>query len=364
MNIHQHRNPLSTTWTKAQEGRVTIGFIGGSITDARPRHNWPEPVIAWFANAFPNSKIIVENAAIGATGSDLAVLRAGRDLIDRGCDLVFIDYAVNDNETATERRMRTREGLIRKLLEGEGRDVILTYTYCQDMYEDMMTNQVPPSIREFEQLAEHYGLGSVWMGLHALSEVRKGFMRWEEWLPDGLHPTQRGSFSYGSSVIDFLEEERRRFEQSGGAEPCHGSLPEPVNSQNWQHTFQIPLEDLETDGPWVIRRWPYYEWIDQVLETSAVGAKASFSFEGRGVALGFDFGKRSSEFRYRIDEEEWVAVERDRPDWVQDDGWYRLSVLTDELKPGSHHLELEVIHGNRAECQGTNFRLAMVGVIQ
>ncbi|MCD9023228.1 ROK family protein [Cohnella silvisoli] len=46
-------------------------------------------------------------------------------------------------------------------------------------------------------MAEHYGIGSVWKGLYGLEEVKKGRMRWEEWLPDGLHPTERGSLSYG-----------------------------------------------------------------------------------------------------------------------------------------------------------------------
>jgi len=67
---------------------VTIGFLGGSITDPRPGYNWPEPVIGWFVNRFPGVRLSVENAAIGATGSALAVFRAQWDIIDRHCDLV------------------------------------------------------------------------------------------------------------------------------------------------------------------------------------------------------------------------------------------------------------------------------------
>lgn len=73
--------------------------------------------------------------------------------------------------------MRSREGLIRKLLK-EDRDLVITYTYMQDMYEDMMNGIVPASIKEFEELAEHYKIGSVWMGLYALEEVKKGRIRW------------------------------------------------------------------------------------------------------------------------------------------------------------------------------------------
>src|SRR4051794_17007352 len=96
LSIWNHRSKLQQTRIKIQEGSLTVGFIGGSITDARPRHNWPEPVIAWFAEQYPELRIMVENAAIGATGSDLAAFRAKRDLIDTNCDLVFIEFAVND----------------------------------------------------------------------------------------------------------------------------------------------------------------------------------------------------------------------------------------------------------------------------
>lgn len=363
VNIYNHRDFLTRTWGKLKMGKITIGFIGGSITDPRPRYNWPEPVIAWFQENFPQTKILVENAAIGATGSDLATLRAQRDLIDRNCDIVFIDYAVNDIKMTTKDRKRTREGLIRKLLADNKRDLVLVYTFCQDMYSTMVAGETPASIEELELLANHYGIGSVWMGLHALQEVQKGKMRWEEWLPDGLHPTSRGSLSYAESVIEYLEVEKSRFVDKAFTSKRYSALANPLDNRHWQATYILSLEDINTVGPWTIRRWPFYEWIDRVLETAAVGAKMSFSFEGRGVALGFDFGKLSSEFCYRIDQGPWITEHRERPDWAGNDGWYRLSVLTDDLDLGCHNVELEVIHGDRAECQGTNFRLGLVGII-
>jgi hypothetical protein len=78
------------------------------------------------------------------------VFRAQRDLIDRECDLVFVEFAVNDNGTPKETRMKTREGLLRKLLQDDRRDVVLVYTYCQEMYEDMVAGRMPSSIEEFE----------------------------------------------------------------------------------------------------------------------------------------------------------------------------------------------------------------------
>ncbi|WP_169084830.1 SGNH/GDSL hydrolase family protein [Paenibacillus sp. PL91] len=362
LSIWNHRNKLQRTRQKIEEGRLTVGFIGGSITDARPRHNWPEPVIGWLAEQYPNTRITVENAAIGATGSDLAAFRAKRDLTDPDCDLVFIEYAVNDENEPTMKRNRTREGLIRQLLAAGRRDIVIVYTYSQNMYDAMQSGAVPDTISEFERIAEYYQIGSVWMGLYAFEEVKKGRLRFEEWLPDGLHPTSRGSLSYGQSVIAYLTKELMESDTKEARQEA--SLPEPLDVKCWDDVYALSFDQVQTSGPWAVRRWPHLEWIDHVLETSAVGAGLSFSFEGRGLALGFDFGRSSAEFRYRIDGGEWLTSERERPSWLAEDGWYRLSCFGDDWAGGSHRFELEVIHGNRANCTGTNFRLAKVGIIR
>lgn len=364
LSIWNHRSKLRQTQLKIQAGCLTVGFIGGSITDARPHHNWPEPVIAWLTEEFSETRITVENAAIGATGSDLAVFRAKRDLIDTRCDLVFIEYAVNDEDEPTLKRNRSREGLIRQLLADGHRDVVIVYTYSQSMYDSIQDGLVPDTISEFERLADHYHIGSVWMGLYALQEVRKGKLRFEEWLPDGLHPTSRGSLSYGQSVISFLAKELSDGEHATQADAVSYLFPQPLDALCWDEVSALSFEEIRTQGPWTIRRWPHLEWIDQVLETSAVGAKLSFSIEGRGLVLGFDFGRSSAEFRYRINDGEWHLTERERPSWVGDDGWYRLSFFGDDWPFGLHRFELEVIHGNRPDCTGANFRLAKVGIIK
>jgi len=367
LQIWNHRGSLANTKRALKQGKLTIGFIGGSITDPRPRHNWPEPVIGWFVGTFPHVRIVVENAGIGATGSDLAVFRAKRDLIERGCDIVFVEYAVNDNEVPTERRMRTREGLLRQLLADGSRDVVLAYTFAQDMYEPMMAGKQPPSVAELETLAVHYRLGSVWMGLYAMRQVQSGMLRWEEWLPDGLHPTSRGSFAYAESVIEYLKRELTSgVNETDTASDDEGPQPlliEPVNPKHWGDAYVIPLENVETTGPWSLRRWPYYEWIDRVLDTPSPGSALACSFEGRGVAIGIDFGKATAEFRYRLDGGEWVHYEVDRPDWNGNDGWFRLFTIADDLPQGEHRLELETFLGATELHKGTNFRLALVGIV-
>lgn len=359
--IYQHRGGLLKTRQALKAGAVTIGFIGGSITDERPGCSWPEPVIGWLCECFPDVKFTIENAAIGATESDLGVLRAERDLINRHCDLVFVEYAVNDYAHPAEKRNRTREGLLRKLLKASF-DVVVVYTYCQDMYKDMYAGGIPASIAEFEVIANHYNIGSIWMGLYAFEEIKRGHMKWADWLPDGLHPQSRGSLSYGQSVIGFLKKEL--LADPSTVKILSGeNLPAPLNVLNWEYSYVLPLSAVSFKGPWSIRRWPNMVWIDQVLQTTAIGATLSFGFNGRGVALAFDFGRMSAEYRYRIDKGEWKTEVRERPSWVGPAGWLRISNHGDELPPAAHLFELEVTHGDRPDCTGTNFVLALIGVI-
>lgn len=363
MDIYQYRRGLQRTLRALEQGALTVGFVGGSITDGRPGYSWPEALTRWLVERFPQARITVENAAIGATGSDLAVFRAQRDLIDRGCDLVFVEYAVNDSGEKPEKRRRTREGLLRKLLAAEGRDVVLVYTFGQSLYDDMLHDRVPATIADFEVLGEHYGLPSVWMGLHTLNEVRAGLLRWEEWLPDGVHPQQRGSLSYAQSVMAFLERELITA-PSPGAIPTGDARPAPLDPMHWEHVEQLPFSAVRLEGPWTVRRWLNMPWMDLVMDTAAPGARLSFSFEGHALALGFDFGHTSAEFRYRLDNDGWVTVTRERPEWCGASGWYRLSMIAEDLPNTLHEVEIEVIHGNRPECTGTNFHLALIGVVK
>ncbi|WP_281169592.1 hypothetical protein [Paenibacillus harenae] len=39
LQLWKHRGSLILTRAQIREGRLTVGCIGGSITDARPRHN-------------------------------------------------------------------------------------------------------------------------------------------------------------------------------------------------------------------------------------------------------------------------------------------------------------------------------------
>jgi len=360
--VLRHRAPLQRSRAALHRGALTLGLLGGSITAPKTGTRWPEPLIGWLAQRYPSLRLRVENAALGATGSDLGVFRAGPEIIARDCDIVFVEYAVNDVGQPTERRNRTREGLLRQLLAA-GCDVVIVYTFCPEMLVDMEAGRVPPTIAEFEVLAGHYGIGSVWMGLHAWTEVQRGLMTWSEWLPDGLHPESRGSLSYAQGVIAFCEAAWNPPPDPAVA-PVPTALPTALHEGCWEKVSLLPLEQPECTGPWSWQRWWSCLGVTRVLHTTAPGARLRFSFHGRGLVLGFDFGRSSGEVRFRVDQGEWVTTQRERPDWVGDSGWFRPTVVADDLVSGSHTFELETLTSLHAGRLGSTTTLAFFGILQ
>jgi len=359
--VVRRRGALERTRAALAGGKLTVGFLGGSIT--APGVSWPEPLAAWLGDTYPDVRWGIENAALGATGSELAAIRAQSEILDRGCDLVFVEYAVNDFGTAPGLRARAREGLLRQLLRGGTCDVVLVYTYCPEMQADMFAGRVPASITDFELLAEHYGLSSVWMGLHAVREVQRGLLRWEDWLPDGLHPTARGSLCYAQSVMAFLAES---LVPGGKADPAsrRGGVPGALIPSAWERVSLLPLTAAELTGPWSLRRWTSCPGVTQVLFTPAPGARLDLAFTGRGLVLAFDFGKASGEIRFRLDGGAWVETQRDCPAWAGDAGWLRHHLITEELAPGPHRFELETMAGPGSAVRGSRTALGLIGVIE
>lgn len=332
--------------------KVRMGFIGGSITEAKRESNWPYFVKGWFVKKFPEVRYVCENAAIGGTGSLSAIMRAQKDLIEPQCDIVFVEYAVNDG--AGEETMRTREGLVRKLLE-EKRDVVFVYTYCQHMYESMSTGKMPPSIVELELLAKHYDIPSIWMGLHAYNELKAGRMSWEAWLPEGLHPEYMGSSIYAEPVIEYLEDELKTPDDL--PIPYGNKLPVPHNNNNFQNIYDIPFDVISLDGPWTEMREVEQPWYRTALSTAADGAKLSFNFEGRALCAMLSFGKMSGIIKYRFDAGKWQEYVGKRCSWVPDKNWCRPVLFADNLDNCEHLFELKVMHGNCEECKGTTCKI-------
>lgn len=356
--FYKARRPLDRFVRAIDTGVVKIGFLGGSITDPRCNSRWSEMVIYQLCAMFPQVRFQVSNSAIGATDSLHAVMRVEQDILRHECDLVFLEYAVNDDCLGYEMYQRSREGLIRKLWKS-GCDMAIAYTFQRSMAEDMMACRLPKTMEGFETLAEHYQIPSVFMSCYAMDCVRKGLLRWEEWLPDGLHPENCGSRYYAEPVMAMLKNEL-------GRKDCaeHADMPAPMFENQMERCYRLPFEKIQAEGYWYERRPMDLALVYNMLSTFSPDAKLKFSFEGTGAVMCVDFGRAAADFRYRVDGGEWKCSNWDRPAWFPlDRGWTRNQLLADHLEMGVHQMEIEVCTPISDEVKGCNLDVCYIGIM-
>lgn len=337
------RSPLENTKNAILSGRLKIGFLGGSITEARVGYNWPEYVTKWCMNQYKDIRIQIENAAIGATGSELGVFRAERDILQRNCNLVFVEYAVNDYFIEPEVRKNAQEGLIRKLLKSGVTDVVLIYTFREEMLEDMVNQKVPSIIQELEELAEHYGISSVWVGLQGVKLMQKGELRFDHFLPDRLHPREYGSKIYGDVINQFLKNELEKIDLI--ADHKEKKIPMPLAGGKWEKAMLIDLGKFQFKAPWILYRSHSIPWADQILSTCALGAKIEFKFYGTDIYLFTNFGKLSADYEYCVDGGVWYSSGLTQEEWCDDFGWIRGNLLGGSLSQREHTIEIRNLSG-------------------
>ncbi len=338
------RGTLARFKEAIMHGNVKIGFAGGSITTAQTLSNWPTYIRGWFVERFKDVRLSVVNSAIGATGSLCALSLAQKEFIDTSCDLVFVEFAVNDDGIDRDERMRTREGLIRKLLSANI-DVVLVYTFYQNMFKEQDLGKTPDTIADFEKLAERYNISSVYMAKAAYDRVQRGMMPWNMWLPDGTHPQHLGSYFYAEKVIEYLEFELLREENL--TIPKGENLPEPVHKMHWQNTEEISFDEVKTFGSWTVEREVFIPWFDKKLCTYGLHDSLSFEFFGRGIAIVFSYGKSTGKIEYSIDDGEWSEYAYERYWWVPDENFTNAVKFADDLENKKHTFRLRVTHGDK-----------------
>ena len=343
------------------KGVLKIGFSGGSITTARTPSNWPYYVRGYLLNQYPGLRLSIANAAIGATNSMCGLSLAQQELIDSGCDVVFVEYACNDDEVDRQERMRVREGLIRKLLTA-GIDVVIVYVLYQKMYGQLHAGVIPESIADFETIAENYHISSVLMGAAAYAQAEKGIISWNTWLPDGTHPQHIGSYFYAQKVTEFLEAELTRSGEN--VLPKGTDLPMPVDPGNWQNIQEIPFAQVQTKGAWSVDREVFHPWFSQRLYTWGIHDSLSFVFAGRGLFLVLSYGKQTALLEYSIDDGPWQTYAYARVWWLPEENFVNTVKFADDLPYGQHTFALRMRHGDRDGFTSSECKILKIVAVQ
>ena len=148
---------------------MKVAYLGGSIT---AQNGWRLYSLDWFKLLFPKAIFSEINAAIGGTGSDFGVFRLKDQVLKYLPDLVFVEFAVNDGDTPTEKIVWSMEGIIRQIWESNpNTDTCFIYTIKADFLESEQDGNLPNSAKAMEKVADHFGIPSINFGFEVSKMV-------------------------------------------------------------------------------------------------------------------------------------------------------------------------------------------------
>ena len=141
-------------------------------------------------------------------------------------------------------------------------------------------------------------------------------------------------------------------------------MPEPVNPMHWQGVYEIPFDDVKTEGAWFVEREVFIPYFDERLVTYAPHDSLSFTFEGRGLMIVFNYGKTSGKLEYRIDSEPWAEYSYERYWWVPDENFTNAVKFADGLSEGTHTFSLRVTHGDKEGFTSSDCRILKIMAVR
>jgi hypothetical protein len=293
-----------------QKDTVRVAYLGGSIT---AQAGWRVQSFTYLKEQFPNTPFVEINATMGGTGSLLGVLRMDKDVLRYNPDLVFVEFAVNDSETASQVVLRSMEGIVRKLWkQNPFCDICFVYTVTESILEKTGLEQVHHTVIEMERIADYYGIPSVYLPRRVIDLLQNGQLimrpplgqmlkvsgdelnensipRKEDdgkiyFSPDGVHPfLNTGHVLYMQMLRTALDTMLCK----EGTAFTH-LMRSPLSVGNYEGTKSISVGSMQPKGPWLnvpkdSSLYKNYQYRFDELWIGEVGATLEFTFKGSGL---------------------------------------------------------------------------------
>lgn len=299
------RGGLPNFFLKAQTtgSELRIGYLGGSIT---AQNGWRVQTLAHLKKAYPQSAFAEINAAIGGTGSDLGVFRLQQDVLSKGPDLLFVEFAVNDGGADPRRIIRAMEGIVRQTWKANPKtDICFVYTLTEALSPPMLEGRLQRSASAMEKVADHYGIPSIALGMEVARLAKAGKLLWKAPLPeteadkaalgdkfvfarDGVHPhDSTGQVLYTQAIVRSLP----ALAIANAAPTPHVTGP-ALDPTNWERATLVPITaaklsagltpaDMKTDA--YAKGWA--NRLPAMVRLSQPGQSIEFRFKGTHCAV-------------------------------------------------------------------------------
>ncbi len=351
---------------KLQSGNFTVGYFGGSVTKGvgasnEEKTSWRALTREWFKTNFPNANITEVNAAVGATGSNFGLYRAGKHLIkDKAPDLCFIESAVNDlwpnaefldgkNFHGTYTNM---DAIIKKIYSSNPKaDIVFIITGEIGCLNLDATSEVPVFGDKYTELANYYKLPIIYVGRELVRTIyaENGNVYpqdvnnavWKKYFKDKVHPVDAGYAHYSNTIIGYLSSKLMTGYTATANDYADNYNPEITYSE------QNMAGDIYLDADMICNLNELsncsnlgFTQVGDVMRSTKDGDSIEFDFNSPNVGI-WHAGGAKIEIEYSID-----GGDTKYHTLYQADGTYRMFILGSNLADGNHRIKITRIGGS------------------
>lgn len=239
------------------------------------------------------------NAGAGGTGTTYAAYRIDREVLPYKPDLVFLEFAVNDDvfsdgygpaKLTRDYLQEFYETIIQKIYKSNPEaEIVILYTAKVGM------NRRSPSIKAHEELAEYYNINSVYFGQTLLDYISANKLNSKDYISDNIHPTDIGYDIMTKPLVEMFTNVWSGLEAT---EAKAKALPEKLMSNHDRSDcYYILAMNTKYDNTWAGT---------SIMKSSTRGGTLSCKFTGDEVAVFAGLSTTSGIIEYRIDGGEWM----------------------------------------------------------
>jgi lysophospholipase L1-like esterase len=345
--------------TQTTGAEIKIGYLGGSIT---AQNGWRVQTLAHFKQACPQASFTEINAAIGGTGSDLGVFRVQQDVLSKGPDLLFVEFAVNDGGADPQRIIRAMEGIVRQTWKANpSTDICFVYTITEALSPPMLEGKLQRSATAMEKVADHYGIPSIALGMEVAKLAKAGQLAWRAKLPkteadkaalagkfvfaaDGTHPhDSTGQVLYTQAIIRSLPALA-----IANATPTPHVIGPALDAANWERAKLVPITEAKlsaglasADPATDAHAKVWAKRLPAMVKLTQPGQSIEFRFQGTHCAVYDVVGPAGGMVAVTLDGKAQKSVQRIDAYCT----YPRLStfVVGTDLPEGAHSVRLELL---------------------
>ena len=331
------------------EKKGTVAFIGGSITEM----NGYRPMVSDLLHQrFPDTAFTVIDAGISSTCSTTGAFRLDRDILAKGpLDLLFVEFAVNDDQDAHHTRaecIRGMEGIIRHARTANPNvDIAMTFFLNEGMMQTLKSGKTPLTSEAHTAVAAHYDIPTIDLAKEVTTQIGAGSLTWAVY--GGVHPAPAGN-ALCTRMIGDLFTRAWSTELPADAKAVAHRVPAPLDAMNYGAGRFLADTDAKLGPGWSlgIPDWKAlpggkrdrFTTIPMICATEP-GAQLSLPFTGTAVGAYVVAGPDAGIAEASVDGGAFVPVNLFH-DYSKGLHYPRTVLFASDLMPGAHTLILRV----------------------